>query len=238
MTACGPASSEKNEAKAWPLPPRQPSMNGGSSDASDGKDAMVIDMAQISDPCESVDSPARSEVTDARASSAGTEILGWIASAPLAIVLILRIAMLVSDAVGNNNFANYANVVSQQRFFIAMVWYLCMLSVETGLRWSPTLMYIISASRTDSTRQLISRFTDADTVRLETHMTCYRETKNNPEVSKASWTGKSKFDCSLVTDNSIFPGNVQEKRAVFLEFGSQVEFADPKSRASYDKVSA
>lgn len=238
MTAGGPVLSEKNEPPAWPLPPRQPSMDGSSPKEAEGKDTMVIDMAQLSDPHEALDSPVSSGDTDARSARAGTELLGWIASAPLAVVFVLRVAKLVSDAVGNENFAKYADMASQQRFFVAAVWYLCILSIETGLRWSPTLMYIISASRTDSTRQLISRFTDADTVRLETHMTCYRETKDNPGVSKVSWTGKSKFDCSLVTDNTVFPGDVQDKKAVFIEFGSQVEFADPKSRANYDKVRA
>lgn len=233
MTAAGSKSPEVEGPPSWPLPPRQASLKDDALDAKNGEETMVIDMATISDPSEALPSPAGADVNDDRARSPGTEILGWVASAPLIAVMLLRIAAIVSGTLGIND---YGHVASQQRFVMSLIWYLCILSAETGLRWSPTLMHILSASSTDSTRQLVTRFTDADTVRLETHMTCYRDSKEDSGVSDISWTGKSKFDCSLVTDNTVIPDNVLERRAVFLEFGSQVEFADSKSRANYDKV--
>lgn len=216
----------------WPLPPQRTSVGSDEDNGKgNGRDSLVIDLSKIRNPDFALTSASASVSPPLRIAKEGTEILGWIANTPLVVMVLLRVSQAALHHFAIDELDKYS---SKERLVSAFVWYLCFLSIETGLRWSPTLNRILTASQTESTMDIIAKLTEADTVRLETHMTCYREFTE--DVRDIAWTGKAKFPCSLVQDTTIVAEDIFEYKAVLLDFGSQIEFADSRSRNDYEKV--
>jgi hypothetical protein len=208
---------------ALPLPHRK---------LSNGKDSMVINLAEIGNPSFTVSSPTSPSPSPVAADETGTELLGWIASTPLFAALLLFLTGKLLSVLQVNGPQAY---VTMPKLILSLVWYLSFLSIESALQWSPTFQRLLSASRDESTANIIEKVCEADTVRVETQMTCLRHA-NGRVGSEVAWTGTSKFACGFVTDASAIPDDTVDRSAVLLEFTSQMNFVDAKSRADYEKV--
>jgi hypothetical protein len=202
---------------------------GASQAAPTGKQSMVIDLVEMigSATAGSLGSPPPQAVAPAHG---GTEVLGWIATAPPLTAAMCKV--LHSFGAISPSLAWFA---TNRMLFATLLWYLTALSVDAGLRLSPTLRRVLAANVLETTAEHIARAKDTDMVRVEAHMTCVAEAKGGgaPDVV---WTGKTVFPVGAVMDATDSSGGVEGEGAVLLEFTTQLEFADERSQAEFDKV--
>jgi hypothetical protein len=192
----------------------------------------AAERGEIGDSASKLDIVIPQRPNDATAS--GTEIAAFIATGPLFVILTLHIC----DALYSTFPSSHPLVVLSAAYF----WYIFVISVEIALKLSPTLQYIIAASRTESIGQIMQRIQESSTVRLEVHMTSLRALApfvgTGPDETvpcEVAWTGKSVFPVGSTHDATLVPDEMLASRAAWICFGTELQFIDERSRHDFQR---
>lgn len=210
----------------------------GSSKMRDLDHCTVINLDEVSNCASSHDSPKPEKV---QANREGSELLGWVATIPLAIALsswvVEKLNGYKSPIPGISFLSDPTAVLS------CLIWYIVVLLVEYFLQVSPTVNTLRYADYSYCTSDRTAQVKESDAVRLETHMVCWKDTSRKSVKDSADesdqeivWQGKTVFPIGCATDATDTSGGVLKHRAVLLEFSTRMDFLDEKSKSTFDRV--
>lgn len=241
MTATSPHSSQ-NKNDSHSSGSRQTSKahaNSRSAKISGPDHCMVINLDDIGQCSSSQTSPKPEQVIQKHR---GSEFLGWIATAPLAMT---SFAWALKQIHGLNDLSPAMGMISNSNVMLSsQLWYFAILFAEYNMKVSPTVNTLIEADYVYGTHDKIAHIKQSEAVRLETHMACRKETsKGSRKIEgidegghEIIWQGKTAFPIGCIIDATDTSGKLLSHKAVVLESSSRMEFVDEKTKLAFESV--
>lgn len=189
----------------------------------------VMDLKHVDRCEEGISTPSSPRVQNETEYVHGSEILGYIASGPALVFLIMNL-------VNPKELTFWIDEGLKARVLVSL-WYFFVLGVESALQLSPVLQQIISANTKESTEEVLKNVKETETVKVEIIMKCYKEVKRGSDHMDLVWEGRSAFPIGALTDATDTTGGIETWRAVSISYDTRMEFADDRSKIDFERVS-